>query len=102
MDFQKDLNVGEYIVMGCGSVNGKIDQICSLTYWRNSPDRAKNQMIETWKRDKASVFYLLKVERVVCSGDSPIVIDLPKPVERVNLTLEKTEGDDWNVYQEET
>jgi len=28
-----------------------------------------------------------------------MVIDLPKPVERVNLTLEKAEGDDWNVFQ---
>lgn len=102
MDFQRDLKVGEYILMGCGTdSNGKRDQISALCYWRNSPDKAKKHMHEIWERNKGDVYYLLRVERVVCSGSYPMVIDLPKPVERVNLTLEKAEGDDWNVYQGE-
>jgi hypothetical protein len=102
MDFQRDLKCGEYIVMGCGTdSNGKRDQISALTYWRNHPEKAKTQMREIWEKNKGSVLYLLRIERVLCSGSYPMVIDLPKPVERVNLTLEKTEGDDWNVYQGE-
>jgi len=102
MDFQRDLKCGEYILMGCGTdSNGKRDQISTLCYWQDNPERAKEHMHSIWQRNKGDVYYLLRVERVVCSGNSPIIVDLPKPVERVNLTLEKTEGDDWNVYQEE-
>ena len=51
-------------------------------------------MNDIWSRRKGDVVYLFRLERIVQSQSTPRI--LTKPVERVQITLEK-DNNEWSV-----
>jgi hypothetical protein len=90
-DLRNDLKLGEYVIFATDSEQK--GHLCR--YWMQAED-AKNDMKKLWERNKGLTFYLVKLESIVMSSDKPLLYELPKPIERVNLTLEKS-NNTWSV-----
>jgi hypothetical protein len=90
-DLRNDLKLGEYVIFATDSEQK--GHLCR--YWMQAED-AKNDMKKLWERNKGLTFYLVKLESIVMSSDKPLLYELPKPIERVNLILEKS-NNTWSV-----
>jgi hypothetical protein len=90
-DLRNDLKLGEYVIFATDSEQK--GHLCR--YWMQAED-AKNDMKKLWERNKGLTFYLVKLEGIVMSSDKPLLYELPKPIERVNLTLEKS-NNTWSL-----
>ena len=89
-DLKNNLQVEDYVILSSNDGQG---QLCR--YWNNeSLEKAKSDMQELWTRNKGGVYYLFKLERIVKTGDYPIIREPIKKTERV--TIEK-QNDKWSV-----
>ena len=91
IDLRNDLKLGEYVIFASDSEQK--GHLCR--YWTQE-ESAKNDIKKLWERNRGLTFYLFKLESIVMSSDRPLVFELPKPIEKVNLTLEKS-NDTWSV-----
>lgn len=91
-NLKNDLELGEYVIFATDRTQKGF--LCR--YWGKNLEKAKIDIQDLWASDKGSIYYLFKLERIVMSSDKPFVFELPKPIEKVNLTLEKS-NDTWSV-----
>jgi hypothetical protein len=90
MELRNDLKVGELVLITSDTKNN----VGIRTYWGENTQSAIADMNNIWSRNKGDVVYLFRLERIVQAQTTPRI--MAKPVERVQITLEK-ENNEWSV-----